>query len=121
VRSTPVQARRCAAQLTLRRPGSAQLLRRTAVSDVARLAGYRVAQTFAGHTHPHVTGRYLQATIAQVATVIATLNGESHPSPHQSPDPASTRLKITDSVEARPGADVLLSGACEQGPPSIRD
>jgi hypothetical protein len=55
------------------------LLRHTATNAIARHAGYPVAQTFAGHTPPHVTGHYLQATITEVATTIATLTGEPHP------------------------------------------
>ena len=34
---------------------------------------------FAGHTPPHITGRYLQPTLTEVATTIATLTGEPHP------------------------------------------
>jgi integrase len=62
-----------------RTPVSAHVLRHTAINAVARLAGYPVAQTFAGHTPAHVTGRYLQATLTEVATAIATLTGEEHP------------------------------------------
>jgi integrase/recombinase XerC len=58
---------------------SAHVLRHTAINAVARLAGYPVAQTFAGHTPPHVTGRYLQASLTDIATAIATLTGEPHP------------------------------------------
>jgi integrase len=52
-----------------RTPVSAHVLRHTAINAVARLAGYPVAQTFAGHTPPHLTGRYLQAN----------LTGQPHP------------------------------------------
>jgi len=62
-----------------RTPVSAHVLRHTAINAIARYAGYPVAQTFAGHTPPHVTGRYLQATITEVAAAIATLTGEPHP------------------------------------------
>jgi integrase len=62
-----------------RTPVSAHVLRHTAITAVGRLAGYPVAQAFAGHSPPTVTGRYLHATIAEVAGAIATLTGETHP------------------------------------------
>lgn len=62
-----------------RTPVSAHVLRHTAITAVARLAGYPVAQTFAGHTPARITGRYLQASVTDVATAIATLTGEPHP------------------------------------------
>lgn len=62
-----------------RTPVSAHVLRHTAVTAVGRLAGYPVAQAFAGHAPPSVTGRYLHATLAEVATAVATLTGEDHP------------------------------------------
>jgi integrase len=58
---------------------SAHVLRHTAINAVGRLAGYPVAQTFAGHRPPTVTGLYMQATIHEVARTIATLTGEPHP------------------------------------------
>jgi integrase len=61
-----------------RTPVSAHVLRHTAITAVGRLAGYAVAQAFAGHTPPSVTGRYLHASLAEVASV-ATLTGEPHP------------------------------------------
>jgi integrase len=64
---------------TQRTPISAHVLRHTAINNIAHLAGYPTAQTFAGHTPSHVTGRYLQATITQVAAAIATLTGQPHP------------------------------------------
>jgi integrase len=70
-----------------RTPVSAHVLRHTAINAVARLAGYPVAQTFAGHTPAHVTGRYLNASLTEVATAIATLTGEPHPLA-----PAASRL-----------------------------
>lgn len=62
-----------------RTPVSAHVLRHTAITNVARLAGYAVAQTFAGHTPPTVTGRYIHATLADVAAAVAALTGEPHP------------------------------------------
>ncbi|MGI9028377.1 MAG: hypothetical protein ACR2HP_00075 [Ilumatobacteraceae bacterium] len=58
---------------------SAHVLRHTAITNVARLAGYATAQAFAGHTPPTVTGRYIHATLAEVAAVVAVLTGEPHP------------------------------------------
>jgi hypothetical protein len=46
-------------------PGTARTYR-----PVGRLAGYPVAQAFAGHAPPSVTGTYLHATIGDVATAI---------------------------------------------------
>jgi len=62
-----------------RTPVSAHVLRHTAITAVGRLAGYPVAQAFAGHAPPSVTGRYLHASLAEVAAAIATLTGEAHP------------------------------------------
>lgn len=62
-----------------RTPVSAHVLRHTAITAVGRLAGYPVAQAFAGHTPPSVTGRYLHASLADIAAAIATLTGEPHP------------------------------------------
>jgi integrase len=62
-----------------RTPVSAHVLRHTAITAVGRLAGYPVAQAFAGHAPPSVTGRYLHASVAEVAVAVATLTGESHP------------------------------------------
>ena len=55
------------------------MLRHTAITAVGRLAGYPVAQAFAGHAPPSVTGTYLHATIDDVATAIAALTGLPHP------------------------------------------
>jgi integrase len=63
----------------VRTPVSAHVLRHTAITAVGRLAGYPVAQAFAGHSPPSVTGTYLHATPTEVATAIATLTGEPHP------------------------------------------
>ena len=65
-----------------RTPVSAHVLRHTAVTRVGRIAGYPVAQAFAGHAPPTVTGRYLHATLADVATAVAALTGEAHPLAH---------------------------------------
>lgn len=62
-----------------RTPLSAQVLRHTAVTRVGRIAGYPVAQAFAGHAPPTVTGRYLHATLADVAAAVAEMTGEAHP------------------------------------------
>ena len=62
-----------------RTPLSAHVLRHTAITAVGRLGGYPVAQAFAGHVAPTVTGRYLHATLAEVAAVVAALTGEPHP------------------------------------------
>lgn len=49
-------------------------------------AGYPVAQAFAGHAPPSVTGRYLHASLAEVATAVAALTGEDHPLAHPGRD-----------------------------------
>lgn len=69
-----------------RTPVSAHVLRHTAVTRVGRIAGYPVAQAFAGHAPPTVTGRYLHATLADVATAVAALTGEPHPLAHSESD-----------------------------------
>src|SRR5680860_1627913 len=58
---------------------SAHVLRHTAITAVGRLAGYPVAQAFAGHAPSGTTGRYLYASLEEVADAIATLTGEPHP------------------------------------------
>lgn len=65
-----------------RTPLTAHVLRHTAITRVGRIAGYPVAQAFAGHAPPTVTGRYLHATLADVATAVATMTGEPHPLAH---------------------------------------
>ena len=65
---------------------SAHVLRHTAVTRVGRIAGYPVAQAFAGHAPPSVTGRYLHASLAEVATAVAALTGEDHPFAHPGRD-----------------------------------
>jgi integrase/recombinase XerC len=62
-----------------RTPVSAHVLRHTAITAVGRLAGYPVAQAFAGHAPPSVTGRYLHASLTDVATAVAALTGQPHP------------------------------------------
>jgi integrase len=62
-----------------RTPVSAHVLRYTAINAVGRVAGYAVAQAFAGHHPPSVTGLYLRARPSEVAAAIATLTGEPHP------------------------------------------
>ncbi len=69
-----------------RTPVSAHVMRHTAVTRIGRIAGYPVAQAFAGHAPPTVTGRYLHATLADVATAVATLTGEAHPLAHPARD-----------------------------------
>ncbi|MGH9156345.1 MAG: tyrosine-type recombinase/integrase [Acidimicrobiales bacterium] len=67
-------------------PVSAHVLRHTAVTRIGRIAGYPVAQAFAGHAPPSVTGRYLHASPADVATAVAALTGEDHPLAHPGRD-----------------------------------
>lgn len=55
------------------------VLRHTAVTAIGRIGGYPVAQAFAGHAAPTVTGRYLHASLAEVATAVAVMTGEGHP------------------------------------------
>jgi integrase/recombinase XerC len=62
-----------------RTPISAHVLRHTAITAVGRLAGYPVAQAFAGHAPPSVTGRYLHASLTDVAIAVAALTGQPHP------------------------------------------
>lgn len=62
-----------------RTPVSAHVLRHTAITAVARLAGCPVAQSFAGHAPVSVTGRYLHASLAEVAAAVGILTGEANP------------------------------------------
>jgi integrase len=62
-----------------RTPVSAHVLRHTAITGIARIGGYPVAQTFAGHVAPTVTGRYMHASLAEVAAAVAVMTGEDHP------------------------------------------
>ena len=77
-----------------RTPVSAHVLRHTAITRIGRIAGYPVAQAFAGHAPPTVTGRYLHATLADVATAVAALTGEAHPLAHPNRD--GLRRSCTD-------------------------
>lgn len=78
-----------------RTPVSAHVLRHTAITAVGRLAGYSVAQAFAGHAAPSVTGRYVHATLAEVAAAVATLTGEHHPL-------ADTQPSLTNAARRSP-------------------
>jgi integrase len=62
-----------------RTPLTAHVLRHTAITAVERLAGFAVAQAFAGHTPNSVTGTYTKAGINEVAAAVAALTGEPHP------------------------------------------
>ena len=61
---------------------SAHVLRHTAITAIARIAriaGYPVAQAFAGHAPTSVTGRYIHATPSEIAAAVAVMTGERHP------------------------------------------
>lgn len=77
-----------------RTPVSAHVLRHTAITRIGRIAGHPVAQAFAGHAPPTMTGRYLHATLADVATAVAALTGEAHLLAHPNRD--SFRRSCTD-------------------------
>ena len=77
-----------------RTPVSAHVLRHTAITRIGRIAGYPVAQAFAGHAPPTVTGRYLHATLDDVASAVAVLTGEAHPLGH--PERDSLRRSCSD-------------------------
>jgi len=62
-----------------RTPVSGHVLRHTAITAVARVAGYPVAQAFAGHAPPSVTGTYMRVGIGEVAAAVAVLTDEAHP------------------------------------------
>jgi integrase/recombinase XerC len=62
-----------------RTPVSGHVLRYTAINAVGRLAGYTVAQAFAGRAPPSVTGLYLRARPGGVAAAVAELTEEPHP------------------------------------------
>ncbi|MGH9153949.1 MAG: tyrosine-type recombinase/integrase [Acidimicrobiales bacterium] len=62
-----------------RTPLTAHVLRHTAITAVERVAGFAVAQRFAGHSPSSVTGTYTKADIAEVAAAVALLTGEPHP------------------------------------------
>lgn len=71
-----VQRHVCWAERT---PLTAHVLRHTAITAVERVAGFAVAQRFAGHSPTSVTGTYTKADIAEVAAAVALLTGEAHP------------------------------------------
>lgn len=60
-------------------PVSAHVLRYTAINAVGRVAGYAVAQAFAGHAPPSATALYLRARPCDVAAAVGVLTGEPHP------------------------------------------
>lgn len=62
-----------------RTPVCAHVLRYTAINAIGRVGGYAVAQAFAGHRPPSVTGLYLRARPSDVAAAVAILTGEAHP------------------------------------------
>ncbi|MGI8515830.1 MAG: tyrosine-type recombinase/integrase [Acidimicrobiia bacterium] len=62
-----------------RTPVSAHVLRHTAITAVERHAGFAVAQAFAGHSAPSVTGTYTRARLGEVAAAVSALTGEPHP------------------------------------------
>ena len=62
---------RTALRWAARAPVSAHVLRHTAITAIGRIGGYPVAQAFAGHTASSVTGRYLHASLREVAAAVA--------------------------------------------------
>lgn len=62
-----------------RTPLTAHVLRHTAITAVERVAGFAVAQAFAGHQPGSVTGTYTKADIHEVASAVEKLTGEAHP------------------------------------------
>jgi integrase len=62
-----------------RTPLTAHVLRHTAITSVERIAGFAVAQAFAGHTPGSVTGTYTKADVSEVAAAVVILTGEPHP------------------------------------------
>ena len=62
-----------------RTPLTAHVLRHTAITAVERVAGFAVAQAFAGHQPGSVTGTYTKADIHEVAAAVERLTGEPHP------------------------------------------
>jgi integrase/recombinase XerC len=62
-----------------RTPESAHVLRHTAITVIARIGGYPVAQAFAGHAPTSVTGRYLHAMPIEIAAAVAVMTGAQHP------------------------------------------
>jgi hypothetical protein len=61
---------------------SAHWLRHTTLTWIERMFGHAVAREYAGHTgvdRRDTTAGYTRATLAEVATALATLTGEPHP------------------------------------------
>jgi len=84
-------------------PVSAHALRHTAITAVARAAGDPVAQAFAGHSAPSVTGRYMEVNVTEIAAAVAILTGEPHPlstrrrhHDHTTPDLPQASETLTD-------------------------
>jgi integrase len=74
-----------------RTPVSAHVLRHTAITAVGRVAGVPVAQAYAGHAPSSTTGRYLHATLAEVAAAGEIITGERHP---LVPSPATRSTRV---------------------------
>jgi integrase len=64
---------------TERIPVSAHALRHTAITPVVRVARYPVAQAFAGHAPPSVTGTYMRIGIGEIAAAVVVLTDEPSP------------------------------------------
>jgi integrase/recombinase XerC len=74
-----------------RTPVCAHVLRFTAINAIGRLAGYAVAQAFAGHAPLSVTGLYLRARPCDVAAAVAILTEEPHPLAEHADGPGRPR------------------------------
>lgn len=72
---------------SVRTPVTTHVLRHTAGTAVERVAGKAVAESFLGHAPATTTDIYTQATLGEVAAVVAYLTGEPHPlaDPHWRP------------------------------------
>lgn len=60
-------------------PLTPHVLRHTAITAVERVAGFAVAQKFAGHAGTSVTSTYVKADVSEVAAAVTALTGEFHP------------------------------------------
>jgi integrase/recombinase XerC len=61
---------------------STHWLRHTTLTWVERTFGYAIARAYAGHTdsgNAGTTATYVRASLAEIATALATLTGEPHP------------------------------------------
>ena len=88
-----------------RTPVSAHVLRHTAITSIARIGGYPVAQAFAGHMPATVTGRYIHATLSEVAAAVSVLTGEPHPlGTSTNGSNRSERARCTTGRRGQPGA-----------------